>query len=249
MTNEFRVKTEQAARLIASAGEHAAAATAHGLDIFLTLLGRMPGYSAVNLLLIAEQYPRAYFLARGPYWQAQHGDGPVLRPEWAGKGIDLVLPASDGTCIGAYPMRLYDAQQTVNGPALHPKPEPMALDEIRQSATERLLQAGCMVSPTDEPELDCDELIPPDDNEAYEAAALVYQLADLFCSGGEDPGAKLTAALCTMSYLMGMGHPAPQLSMDGIEMLFDLSSDDPLAYLDRLQRQYHEFNCWLNISA
>ena len=113
MTPEFERHAKLASELVSSAEEHGDELLA-GRDIrpFLELMVRLPDFGAHNLLLILEQYPRATFLARGSYWKTRAASEPVLRPEWAGKGIDLVLPALDGGALVGYATRFYDVRQT-----------------------------------------------------------------------------------------------------------------------------------------
>ena len=64
---------------------------------YLNLLKNMHSYDAYNLILILQQFPRATCLAGFKVWQRLLSDprAMVLKPEWRGKGIDLVAPFTD----------------------------------------------------------------------------------------------------------------------------------------------------------
>lgn len=67
------------------------------LDDFLRILSRLDHYDAYNLMLILQQFPKATCLAGFKVWQRLLGDtnATVLKPEWKGKGIDLLIPYTD----------------------------------------------------------------------------------------------------------------------------------------------------------
>jgi len=64
---------------------------------YLKILKHMHTYDAYNIMLILQQYPRATCLAGYKIWQRMLSDPKklVLKPEWRGKGIDLVIPFTD----------------------------------------------------------------------------------------------------------------------------------------------------------
>lgn len=80
---------------------------------FMDLLSRMHYYDAYNLLLIYQQYPNATCLAGFKVWQKQLGDpnAQVLRPEWRGKGIDLIAPYTDFFGGGKYTLTWFAVKQ------------------------------------------------------------------------------------------------------------------------------------------
>lgn len=63
-------------------------------QVYLDLVCRLNCYDARNLLLIMLQFPQATCLAGFKLWQKQldNPNAQVLKPEWRGKGIDLVAP-------------------------------------------------------------------------------------------------------------------------------------------------------------
>lgn len=109
----FDSHRDKAARLYARAEELASACD---VAEFLPMLARFSDYSTVNLLLILEQFPRATFLASAAYWQEQmKGVDHILRPEWEGKGIDIIIPAlvsGDSNTLVPFAVKVYDARQT-----------------------------------------------------------------------------------------------------------------------------------------
>lgn len=109
----FSSHTEKANRLYARAEELASTCD---VAEFLPMLARFSDYSTANLLLILEQFPRATFLASAAYWQEQMKDTEhILRPEWEGKGIDIIVPAlvSGGShTLVPFAVKVYDIRQT-----------------------------------------------------------------------------------------------------------------------------------------
>lgn len=243
MTKTSSQKTAQAQELLQSAGRHAEAVLEGKLTTFLPLLAKFPGYSAANLLLLREQYPNASFLARASYWKRLYGDDPILRPEWAGKGIDLILPAFDGTAIVPRVTRFYDAGQTLRGIPDQDPPEPPSTYDARDTAERSLLQHNQMVSPSEEPELEEDLLEPICDGEEEEAAAArVNQLAHLYFDAEEAPTwAGLMPALATQTILLSYGITPPRLTPNGEDLAALATEEGAMTFLDTLQRKYHAF--------
>lgn len=63
---------------------------------YMDVLSRLDQYDYLNLLLICRQYPDAACLASFKQWAAMLPYGvDVLRPEWRGKGLDLLVPFTD----------------------------------------------------------------------------------------------------------------------------------------------------------
>lgn len=97
---------------------------------FLDLLCRMNYYDAYNLLLIYQQYPKATCLSGFKLWQKLLGDptAQVLKPEWRGKGIDLIAPYTDYFGNGSltltwFAVKQFDISQT-NVKNFSPPPSP-----------------------------------------------------------------------------------------------------------------------------
>lgn len=89
---------DKAPALRASAKAAAADMFASGdLSEFLDILSRLPGYDACNLLLILQQYPKSSCLAGYKVWERLLADpkAKILKPEWWGKGIDLIVPFTE----------------------------------------------------------------------------------------------------------------------------------------------------------
>lgn len=96
--NRIREGQDKAPILRASAKAAAAEMFKSGdLSDFLEIMSRLHGYDACNLLLILQQYPKATFLAGYKVWENLLGNAKakVLKPEWWGKGIDLVVPFTE----------------------------------------------------------------------------------------------------------------------------------------------------------
>lgn len=88
-------------------------------SLFLTLLSHFPYHHIYNLLLLSEQYPNATCLASYYFWKETLGDQnlPVLKPIWAGKGIDLIVPFTCGVngtdcALNWGAIKQYDLEQT-----------------------------------------------------------------------------------------------------------------------------------------
>lgn len=84
---------------------------------FLELTTRVHHYDAYNILLIWERLSSASFLAGFPTWQRQLPEGTrILKPEYIGKGIDIVSPFTDrsstDTRLVWYTLKVFDISQT-----------------------------------------------------------------------------------------------------------------------------------------
>lgn len=113
---------------------------------YLDLVCRLNCYDAYNLLLLLQQYPKATCLAGFKQWQKLLNDptAQVLRPEWRGKGIDLIAPYTDVLGSERYSLtwfavKQFDISQT-NVTSFHPAPSVYTEDKqhlsILQSALE-----------------------------------------------------------------------------------------------------------------
>lgn len=107
---ELRSSAQSAARDLFRTGD---------LRPYLDLVCRLNYYDAYNLLLILQQYPKATCLAGFKLWQKQlpREDMQVLKPEWRGKGIDLIAPYTDyfgGSrfTLTWYAVKQFDVSQT-----------------------------------------------------------------------------------------------------------------------------------------
>lgn len=87
------------ARVLRASAKSAAAEMFKSGDLsdFLEIMSRLHGYDACNLLLILQQNPKATFLAGYNAWKNLLGNSKakVLKPEWWGKGIDLLIPFTE----------------------------------------------------------------------------------------------------------------------------------------------------------
>lgn len=100
------------------------------LRSYLDLVCRMNYYDAYNLLLLLQQYPKATCLAGFRLWQKflPNPSAPVLKPEWRGKGIDLIAPYTEMYGNGQsgltwFAVKQFDISQTyVEGYTLPPSP-------------------------------------------------------------------------------------------------------------------------------
>lgn len=236
----FEERARKGAGLIESAGM-LAERTVQDPTLFLRMLGRFSNLSAANLLLTGEQYPAARMLGRAPYWKQvfREDPGKLLRPEWEGKGIDLVLPGFDGGC-----MRLCSVVYYADGQMARSLPEELvppcpSLTDIQDRAERRLLQAGMMIDPEEIPELTDDLLDDIPDEELHDAAARVNALFSLYFQGEETvPWApRLMPALATTAIFQGRGDGV-RLSSYGTEQVRDEAGDRALPFLDRVQRLY-----------
>lgn len=106
---------------------------------FLRLVSKLHYYDAHNLLLILQQYPKATYLAGFKVWQKQFNDpkAQVLKPEWRGKGIDLIAPYTEDIGNGRYGLTWYsikhfDISQT-NLRGIAPPPSVYVVDELHLS--------------------------------------------------------------------------------------------------------------------
>ena len=216
------------------------------ITLFLHMLGRFPDMSAVNLVLLLEQYPRTTFLARGNYWKKIYDNEPILRPEWEGKGIDLVLPAFDGSHLNPHPVLYYADGMTFKGVLNRDPPAPPDLYDLRDELERSLLQVGQDVDYRDDPVLENELLETPDDDDLNAASARTDQLTQLYYGAEEDPNwvQTLMPALATIAYMNGRIGKAPHLSLDGQEQADMAAEDHPLDFLDQVQRLYHAFLSW-----
>ena len=199
--------------------------------------------SAGMLAERAVQDPTLFLrmLGRAPYWKQvfREDPGKLLRPEWEGKGIDLVLPGFDGGC-----MRLCSVVYYADGQMARSLPEELvppcpSLTDIQDRAERRLLQAGMMIDPEEIPELTDDLLDDIPDEELHDAAARVNALFSLYFQGEEAvPWApRLMPALATTAIFQGRGDGV-RLSLQGTEQVRDEAGDRALPFLDRVQRLY-----------
>lgn len=85
---ELRASAQEATKEMFATGD---------ISEYLDILSRLSCYDAYNLVLILQQYPKAKFLAAYPVWKRLIGNPSqrILKPEWVGKGIDLVIPFTD----------------------------------------------------------------------------------------------------------------------------------------------------------
>lgn len=85
---ELRASAQEAAKELFAAGD---------ISEYLDILSRLSYYDAFNLMLILEQFPKAKFLAGYNVWKRLIGNPSlrILKPEWVGKGIDMVIPFTD----------------------------------------------------------------------------------------------------------------------------------------------------------
>lgn len=87
------------------------------IEGLLDLISRLHYYDIYNLLLIYQQFPRATCLAGYRYWKTLYAESDIsklIKPEWKGKGIDLVAPFydPDNSMFVWSPAKQYDILQT-----------------------------------------------------------------------------------------------------------------------------------------
>ncbi len=107
---ELRASAQDAAKDMFAAGD---------ISEFLDILSRLNNYDAYNLMLILQQYPKAKFLAGYNIWKRLIGNPAlkILKPEWVGKGIDLVIPFTEAQNYSTpkliwFATRQFDISQT-----------------------------------------------------------------------------------------------------------------------------------------
>lgn len=112
---------------------------------YLDLVCRLNHYDAYNLLLILQQYPRATCLAGFKQWQRLLNDptAQVLRPEWRGKGIDLIAPYTDVLgrdrhALTWFAVKQFDISQT-NLRNYRPTPDTYTQDKLHLSTLQASL--------------------------------------------------------------------------------------------------------------
>ena len=237
----FEERARKGAGLMESAGVLAERAM-QDPTLFLRMLGRLPNLSVANLLLTGEQYPAARVLGRAPYWRQVFPEDPgkLLRPEWEGKGIDLVLPGFDGGRVCLCSVVYYADGQLARDPPEELVPPCPSLADIQDRAERRLLQAGVMIDPDEIPELTDDLLDDVTDEEMHDATARVNTLFSLYFQGEETvPWApRLMPALATTAFFQGRGEDGVRLSRQGAEQVRAEAGDRALPFLDRVQRLY-----------
>lgn len=115
------LETKNKARELRSSAQSAARDLFRSGDLrpYLDLVCRLNYYDAYNLLLLLQQYPKATCLAGFKHWQKQlpREDMQVLKPEWRGKGIDLIAPYTDffqggRFCLTWFAVKQFDISQT-----------------------------------------------------------------------------------------------------------------------------------------
>lgn len=117
---------------------------------YLKLLPHMHHYDAYNIMLILQQFPRATCLAGYNTWKRYLPSNKrlVLKPEWQGKGIDLVIPFTDIISYHEqrliwYAVKQFDITQT--NAEYSPTPTVYVSDEIHMRF---LLESSCSILET-----------------------------------------------------------------------------------------------------
>lgn len=107
---ELRARAREAAKEMFASGD---------ISEFLNILSRFNNYDAYNLILILLQYPKARVLAVYNFWKRliDNPTAKILKPEWVGKGIDLVIPFTEISELNEHKLiwfatRQFDISQT-----------------------------------------------------------------------------------------------------------------------------------------
>ena len=113
--------TRQKANALISSARHAAEDLFEAGDLheYLDLLTRFQNLDVHNLLLILLQYPKAVHLSSQQEWKKllDNPDEPIIKPEWRGKGIDVIVPYTDDSNNKKFSLhwisiKIYDISQT-----------------------------------------------------------------------------------------------------------------------------------------